>query len=60
MKDVHATLLLVDDDAMNRDALSRRLTRNGYTVVTAEGGQEALDIIETQRIDAVLLDVMMP
>jgi diguanylate cyclase (GGDEF)-like protein len=54
------TLLLVDDDAMNRDALSRRLQRKGYTVVCAGGGQEALDVIKAQRIDAVLLDVMMP
>ena len=35
----NATLLLVDDDAMNRDALSRRLARSGYTVLTAESGQ---------------------
>ena len=35
MNQHHATLLLVDDDAMNRDVLSRRLARSGYTVLTA-------------------------
>ncbi len=55
-----ATLLLVDDDAMNRDALSRRLTRSGYRVILAESGAEALDIVKTQSVDLVLLDVMMP
>ena len=39
----HGTLLLVDDDAMNRDALSRRLMRTGYTVLTAESGADALE-----------------
>jgi diguanylate cyclase (GGDEF)-like protein len=55
-----ATLLLVDDDEMNRDAFSRRLRRAGYTVLTAESGLEALRIVAAQRVDAVLLDVMMP
>jgi diguanylate cyclase (GGDEF)-like protein len=54
------TLLVVDDDAMNRDALSRRLIRTGYTVLTAESGRDALNLIGTHRVDAVLLDVMMP
>src|SRR6185503_8838507 len=60
MSQPHATLLLVDDDAMNRDALSRRLTRTGYNVLTAENGMDALGMINSHRIDAVLLDVMMP
>ena len=60
MSQAHGTLLLVDDDAMNRDALSRRLTRTGYTVLTAENGADALAMISANRIDAVLLDVMMP
>jgi diguanylate cyclase (GGDEF)-like protein len=45
---------------MNRDALSRRLTRTGYTVLTAESGPDALAVIGAHRVDAVLLDVMMP
>jgi diguanylate cyclase (GGDEF)-like protein len=55
-----ATLLLVDDDAMNRDALSRRLVRSGYSVLTAASGADALEMVSTNRVDAVLLDVMMP
>jgi diguanylate cyclase (GGDEF)-like protein len=60
MSQPNATLLLVDDDAMNRDALARRLSRSGYTVLTAEDGSTALRLIRERRIDAVLLDVMMP
>ena len=60
MDQTHATLLLVDDDAMNRDMLSRRLARKGYTVLTAESGPRALEMLGSSRIDAVLLDVMMP
>ena len=56
----NATVLLVDDDAMNRDALSRRLGRKGYTVLTAQSGSEALELLSSHRVDAVLLDVMMP
>ena len=55
-----ATLLLVDDDAMNRDALSRRLTRAGYAVLTAENGLSALNMVAAHHVDLVLLDVMMP
>jgi diguanylate cyclase (GGDEF)-like protein len=55
-----ATLLLVDDDAMNRDALSRRLTRAGYAVLTAEDGLSAVNMVAAHHVDLVLLDVMMP
>ena len=54
------SLLVVDDDAMNRDMLSRRLARHGYTVAVAEGGEQALKMIEGQMFDLVLLDIMMP
>ena len=54
------SLLVVDDDAMNRDMLSRRLARHGYTVAVAEDGEQALKMIEGQRFDLVLLDIMMP
>jgi diguanylate cyclase (GGDEF)-like protein len=60
MDQTNATLLLVDDEAMNRDALSRRLARRGYTVLTAESGPSALAMVGAHRVDAVLLDVMMP
>ena len=54
------SLLVVDDDAMNRDMLSRRLARHGYTVAVAEDGEQALKMIEGQTFDLVLLDIMMP
>lgn len=53
-------LLVVDDDEMNRDVLSRRLLRSGYEVATAVDGPEALAILDSQSVDLVLLDVMMP
>jgi class 3 adenylate cyclase len=56
----HGTILVVDDDASNREILSRRLMRDGYTVVSADDGRRALDLLHGQVIDVVLLDVMMP
>jgi diguanylate cyclase (GGDEF)-like protein/PAS domain S-box-containing protein len=53
-------LLVVDDEEMNRDMLSRRLELEGYSVLTAPGGAEALKLISEQDFDAVLLDAMMP
>jgi PAS domain S-box-containing protein len=53
-------LLVVDDDEMNRDVLSRRLLRAGYEVVTAVDGPETLRVLERRHIDLVLLDIMMP
>jgi diguanylate cyclase (GGDEF)-like protein/PAS domain S-box-containing protein len=54
------SLLVVDDEEMNRDMLSRRLELEGYTVSTASSGREALDMIATQPFGVVLLDVTMP
>lgn len=54
------SLLVVDDEEMNRDMLGRRLEIEGYSVTTAASGAEALEIISRQPIDAVLLDAMMP
>ncbi len=53
-------LLIVDDDAANRDVLSRRVTRQGHRVVTASSGREALELMRQTEFDAVLLDIMMP
>lgn len=53
-------LLVVDDDEANRDILSRHLVRQGYSVVTAEEGTQALDLLSKQPFDLVLLDFMMP
>ena len=54
------TILVVDDNEMNRDALTRRLERKGYTVLTAEDGYQAIDIVGKQSVDLILLDIMMP
>jgi diguanylate cyclase (GGDEF)-like protein len=54
------TLLVVDDELLNRDALQRRLARVGYRVLTADCGASALALASAQRVDLVLLDVMMP
>ena len=54
------SLLVVDDDEMNRDMLSQRLRRKGYDVVVAPDGRCALQLIQDHRFDLILLDVMMP
>jgi CheY-like chemotaxis protein len=54
------TLLVVDDNAENRDVLSRRLEKRGFKVLQAESGQRALERIEAEAVDLVLLDWMMP
>jgi adenylate cyclase len=51
---------VVDDHQSNRDLLSRRLTREGHDVVTAETGAEALELVEATPFDLVLLDLLMP
>ncbi|MDF2463131.1 MAG: serine phosphatase RsbU, regulator of sigma subunit [Ramlibacter sp.] len=53
-------LLVVDDNEMNRDMLSRRLQRQGFHVDLAENGQQALESIMAQPFDLILLDIMMP
>jgi sigma-B regulation protein RsbU (phosphoserine phosphatase) len=53
-------LLVVDDNEMNRDMLSRRLQRKGHEVVTADDGAAALELVEGEQFDVVLLDIMMP
>ena len=55
-----ARLLVVDDTEDNRDMLSRRLQRRGYEVLVAEDGEQALELLENETIDLVLLDIMMP
>jgi PAS domain S-box-containing protein len=55
-----ATVLVVDDEQDIRDASERILIRTGFQVLKASGGNEALDILDTERIDIVLLDLKMP
>jgi len=59
-EEAEGRLLVVDDNANNRDLLSRQLARQGYIVLTASDGQEALDLLESKAVDLILLDVIMP
>lgn len=54
------TILVVDDDELNRDMLSRRLERKEYKVLVACDGPEALEIAGRELLDMVILDIMMP
>ena len=53
-------ILVVDDDQAVRESLRRSLIFNGYTVVLATDGEEALKLIAEERPDLAILDVMMP
>ena len=56
----NATILIVDDQPQNIELLEAYLFPYGYKIVTASNGKEALEILLTNQIDLVLLDVMMP
>ena len=53
-------ILLVEDNEMNRDMLSRRLTRNGFEVVIAVNGQEGVDLATSSKPDLILMDMSLP
>ena len=55
-----ARILLVEDNEMNRDMLSRRLVRNGYEVVIAIDGQQGVDMALSERPDLILMDISIP
>lgn len=57
---VRMKILVVDDDQAVRESLRRSLIFNGYTVVLATDGEEALESITNERPDLAILDVMMP
>ncbi|MCA9651502.1 MAG: response regulator [Myxococcales bacterium] len=54
------TVLVVDDNHSNRELLERRLGRDGFSVLTAAHGLEALSAVRSHDVDVVLLDIMMP
>lgn len=56
----YASLLIVDDNELNRDMLTRRLERLGYKVSCTENGGEALEKMRTESFDLLLLDIIMP
>lgn len=53
-------ILLVEDNEMNRDMLSRRLLRKGYEVIMAVDGQEGVDLGRRERPDLILMDMSLP
>jgi two-component system cell cycle response regulator DivK len=53
-------ILLVEDNEMNRDMLSRRLERRGYEVSIATDGQMAVDMAKAQGPDLILMDMSLP
>ncbi len=55
-----ATLLLVEDNELNRDMLSRRLARMGYEVILAVDGQHGIETARQYKPDLVLMDINMP
>ena len=55
-----ARIMIVEDNTYNRDILRRRLERDGYTIIECENGRIALEVLETEPVDMILLDIMMP
>ncbi len=55
-----AKILLVEDNEMNRDMLSRRLERRGHSVVMAVDGQQGVDMARSEGPDLILLDMSLP
>ena len=55
-----ARILLVEDNEMNRDMLSRRLVRNGYEVSHAKDGQQGVNMALSERPDLILMDMSLP
>jgi two-component system cell cycle response regulator DivK len=53
-------VLLVEDNEMNRDMLSRRLMRRGFQVTVAEDGQAGVDMAATESPDIILMDMSLP
>jgi len=53
-------ILIVEDNEMNRDMLSRRLERKGYEIVMAEDGQKGVDMSKDENPDLILMDLSLP
>jgi CheY-like chemotaxis protein len=53
-------ILIVEDNELNRDVLSRRLARQGYTVLTAASGEAGLTMAHAENPDVILLDLGLP
>jgi CheY-like chemotaxis protein len=55
-----AKILVVEDNEMNRDMLSRRLTRKGYEIIIAIDGQQGVDMAKADSPDLILMDMSLP
>tara|TARA_Y100000741_G_scaffold272744_1_gene212864 strand:+ start:37 stop:396 length:360 start_codon:yes stop_codon:yes gene_type:complete len=53
-------ILIVEDNEMNRDMLSRRLERKGYEVIMAEDGQKGVDMSKSENPNLILMDLSLP
>jgi len=53
-------ILLVEDNEMNRDMLSRRLQRKGYETIIAVDGREGMEMTESEKPDLILMDMSLP
>ena len=60
MSEKPVTILLVEDNDMNRDMLSRRLARKGYTVLIAVNGLEAIEMANSEQPGLILMDMSLP
>ncbi|NJL04402.1 MAG: response regulator [Chloroflexaceae bacterium] len=54
------TILLVEDNEMNRDMLSRRLMRRGFQVTMATDGMQGITLARSERPDLILMDISLP
>lgn len=54
------TILVVEDNEMNREMLSRRLERSGFTIVIARDGETSIEVARAQRPDLILMDMSLP
>lgn len=53
-------ILIVEDNEMNRDMLSRRLERRGFAIIMAVDGQQGVDLARAERPDLILMDMSLP
>jgi len=60
MKELRGHILVADDNRLNRLKLVHSLTLQGHTVSQAESGRQALEMLQSERFDLVLLDILMP
>jgi len=58
--DLMKKILLVEDNEMNRDMLSRRLVRNGFEVIMAVDGEQGVAMAQSERPDLILMDMSLP